>query len=151
MNTKEYIESGILEAYILGELHAGVNETPIEIAAKFHEVKQELLEIKEALERYALSHSVMPSSTLKPLLLATIDYFDSMNGEDEQAMPSILTRASSIADFSPLVERRDWIAPADFTGIYAKIIGYTAKVTTALVWMKDVIPTEFIIMNMKKF
>ncbi len=102
MNIKEYLESGIIEAFILDELNPCENENPVEIAISFPEVKQELWEIKEALERYALSHSVMPSSTIKPLLVATIDYFESLTEEDNQAIPPELDERSSIADFRNL-------------------------------------------------
>lgn len=142
MNLSEYIESGILEAYIINDLNAGESENPVEIAVNFPEVKHELSEIKEALERYALSHSVMPPSTIKPLLLATIDYFESMQEVDDKASPPELDERSSIADFATWFENKDMVAPADFSGIYAKIIDYTPEATTAIVWMKDMAPAE---------
>ncbi len=130
---KEYIESGILEAYILDELNVGESENPVTIAVNIPEVRQELLEIKEALERYALGHSVMPSSTIKPLLLATIDYFESLHEENDQAIPPELDETSSITDFAAWVEKKDMVPPPYFTGSYAKIIGYTPEATTAVV------------------
>lgn len=141
-NLNEYIESGIIEAYVFDQLNPGGREDRLQIALHIPEVKQEQLEIEEALEQYAFSHAITPSPNIKPLLLATIDYFESLEKGGVQAIPPDLNVTSLLSDFSQWVEKKDMVAPENFNGMYVKIIGYTPKATTAIVWMKEFAPTE---------
>jgi len=72
MNIQEYISSGILESYVLG------NATPEEIkeveiyASKHPEIKLELEEIEKAMNTYATQHSITPPAHLKEKILGKI-------------------------------------------------------------------------------
>jgi hypothetical protein len=72
MNIGEYISSGILESYVLG------NATPEEIlevekyAHIYPEIKSELESIEKALNKYASDHSVEPPYYLKDKIFAKI-------------------------------------------------------------------------------
>lgn len=66
----EYIESGILESYVLGMLNANERAEVEAMADKHPEVKAVLLELEETLGDMALAESVAPPTGLKENILA---------------------------------------------------------------------------------
>jgi anti-sigma-K factor RskA len=58
---KSYIESGILELYVLGQLNAGEIGEVEAMALKYPEVLQEIRAIEIAMEQYALANAVEPA------------------------------------------------------------------------------------------
>ena len=70
---KAYIESGILELYVLGELNEQEQYEVEAMAAKYPEVKQEISAIELAMEEYAIQHSVQPSIALEDKILEKIE------------------------------------------------------------------------------
>lgn len=62
---KAYIESGILELYVLGGLSEQEQHEVLAMAAKYPEVKQEIAAIELATEKYALAHAVPVPSALE--------------------------------------------------------------------------------------
>jgi len=69
---KAYIESGILELYVLGQLSAEECSEVAEMAHKYPEVKAEILAIELAMETYALQNAVEPSTTIEKQIFAKI-------------------------------------------------------------------------------
>lgn len=143
MNTlQEYIESGILELYVLGML------TPEEIAdvqnmSLLHaEVRKEIEAISDALVRDAESTTAPPHPAIKPFLMAVIDYTERLQAGEQPAFPPSLNEHSTAADFSEWLQRKDMELTADFEEMYAKIIGYTPQMTTAIAWIKTMAPQE---------
>ncbi|WP_276089736.1 anti-sigma factor [Pedobacter sp. JY14-1] len=67
-----YIESGILELFVLGQLNAQEQAEVESMAAKYPEVKQELEAIEIAMEQYALLHAVSPSEKLGEKIMSHI-------------------------------------------------------------------------------
>ncbi len=63
MNTREYIESGVLELYIFGKLSETENEEVQAYANEYPEVKQEIESIEKAIIN--LSYSVAPNLSLE--------------------------------------------------------------------------------------
>ncbi len=77
MNIQEYIESGILEAYVLGDLtQAGIDEVE-EMMEKHPEIMEEVTRISKSLEDLSMSSVEEPSPLLKAGILRRI--------EDEEA------------------------------------------------------------------
>lgn len=70
---KAYIESGILELYVLGELNEQEQHEVEAMAAQYPEVKQEISAIELAMEEYAIQHSVQPSKGLENKILEKIE------------------------------------------------------------------------------
>jgi len=60
LNSREYIESGILEEYVMGRLSATEREEVEARAAEDEAVRAEIEAIELALERYAVLHGVQP-------------------------------------------------------------------------------------------
>ncbi|WP_161888024.1 cupin domain-containing protein [Pontibacter russatus] len=136
-NVKAYIESGVLELYVMGASSPAEALAVEQMAAAHPEVRQELENISLALEGYARAHAVTPRNTVKPLLLATIDYMERLKHGEVPATPPVITPESHIADFATWLDREDMVLPPDADSIYVKIIGYTPDATTAIVWIKE--------------
>lgn len=60
MNTKEYIESGILELYVFGKLSPQEEREVEKNADQYPDIKEEISNIEIAFEQYALSKGVLP-------------------------------------------------------------------------------------------
>lgn len=141
-NCKEFITSGILELYVLGQTTPEEHIEVETMSALYPEVKQEILEISKALEQYALENPLTPDPVIKPFLMATIDYSDRMQNGEVFSSPPVLSPDSRIADYEAWISREDMVPPAEYDDIYAKILSYTPEVITAIVWLKVIAPQE---------
>lgn len=141
-NISSYIDSGILEAYVLGI--ATVEEASIveKMLLTHPQIKNELEQIESSLEQYASKHAVEPHATMKPLLFATIDYTERLKKGEAPSFPPLLNKNSKIADYAEWINRPDMVLPAESDEIFLKIIGYTPQATTAIVWIKEMAPDE---------
>ncbi|OUJ74443.1 anti-sigma factor [Hymenobacter crusticola] len=70
MNIQEYIESGILEQYALGELDEAQRADVERQAAAYPEVRAELEQIESALGAYGEAHALTPPAGMKERVLA---------------------------------------------------------------------------------
>jgi mannose-6-phosphate isomerase-like protein (cupin superfamily) len=141
-DNKAFIDSGILELYVLGQT-SDLENTEIEERLMYDSaLRTELEQIELALERYAFENAVELEETFKPLLLATLDYSDRLQKGEAITFPPILNENSKIEDFSEWLDRPDMQLPEDFANIYVKLIGHTDESTTAIVWMQDGAPPE---------
>lgn len=71
---KEYIETGILELYVLGQLSADDQKEVEAMAIKFPEIKREVDAIEIVMERYAVHNAVLPSQDLTTRILEKIGH-----------------------------------------------------------------------------
>ncbi len=133
----EYIESGILELYVLGELTPAEAEEVKQMASSYPAVRQELEAIRENLEQYALAHAVTPRPLMKSLFLATVDYIERLQNGEPIATPPVLSQNSLVADYATWINRPDFTLPPQATDVHIKIIGHTPEITTALVWLLE--------------
>lgn len=72
MNIKEYIESGILESYVLGITTAGESAEVERMVSKHPEAATELEAIRSTLENYALQYEKEPPAALKSKIMAAV-------------------------------------------------------------------------------
>ncbi len=143
MNTvSAYIESGILELYVLGMLNAEEMKEVEQMSAQHAEIRKEISEIGNALEKYATAHSVAPHPAIKTMLIATVDYSERMKAGESASFPPLLNENARIEDYSEWLNRKDMVRPAAVDDMFAKIIGYTTQATTAIVWIKNMAPHE---------
>jgi len=70
---KAYIESGVLELYVLGQLTPEQCAEVEHMAAKYPDVKQEITAIEIAMEQYAIAQAVQPSAGLEKQILSSIE------------------------------------------------------------------------------
>ena len=142
MNINEYISSGVLEQYVLGTISEEELLVVEQMADTHQEVKEEILSISYVLEQYAIENAVIPCRTIKPFIMATIDFMERMGGGEQPSFPPVLNENSQLIDFAPWLQREDMVLPFGAGDLYAKIIGYTPEVTTAIVWIKGAAPAE---------
>lgn len=138
----DYIESGVLELYVMGMASPHESEEVEKMATLHPEVRTEIEEIEKSLEVYAKAKAVSPHATVKPMLLATIDYMKRMGGGEAPSNPSILNENSKPSDFAEWINRADMTAPENFEEIFVKLIAHTPQATTGIVWIKNMAPHE---------
>jgi mannose-6-phosphate isomerase-like protein (cupin superfamily) len=113
-----------------------------EMAYTHKEVKRKIEEISETLKTYAESYSKTPDITIKPMIMASIDYEERLKKGEQPSFPPILNSDSTTEHYSEWTNRKDMILPDDFNGIYLKIIGYTPQAITAIAWLQSETPHE---------
>ncbi|HEY0176038.1 MAG TPA: anti-sigma factor [Pedobacter sp.] len=91
--SKAYIETGILELYVLGQLNALEQREVEEMAVKYPEIKQEIDAIEIAMEQYAVSHAIQPTAGLEKQI------FEKITRQDEE-----LVKHKNAAKIVPLHE-----------------------------------------------
>jgi len=138
----EYIQSGILEMYVLGITSPGQTIEVEKMAQQYKEIRDELDKINENIELYARLHAITPSPLVKPMLMATIDFTERLKKGEAMSFPPNLTKDSKWQDYNEWLSRPDMVSPKDLKGIFAKIIGYTPQATTAIVWIEEMAAAE---------
>lgn len=137
-----FIASGIMELYVMGHTSGEENARVEDMAARYPEIKQELEQIEMTLGDYAWQHAVAPDPTLKPFIMATIDYMERIGGGEIPAFPPELHAGSRIEDYHEWLQREDLQLQQPLREIQARIIGYTPQMTTAIVWIENGSPPE---------
>ena len=141
-NVTDLINSGVLQAYVLGlcdELEIAEVE---QLSASSVEVRNEIEQLSEDLEREMAKNAVTPDPIIKPMLMATIDFMERMQNGEQPAFPPALHEQSTVDDYKEWLTRPDMVVPADLKNIQARIIGYSPEVFTAIVWIKEMAPQE---------
>ncbi|MEJ7693873.1 MAG: hypothetical protein WKF69_12725, partial [Daejeonella sp.] len=69
---KTYLESGILELYVLGDLSGEEIREVESTIAQYPAVKAEVEEIENALQAYAISNAIEPSEAVRTKILNSI-------------------------------------------------------------------------------
>lgn len=141
VDVKKYINSGILEHYVLGLTSPEENEDISKMAVLYPEIDIEIDLIISTLHTHA-NNGVKPSATIKPFMLAIIDYTERLKAGETVTYPPILNKDSKIIDFKEWLDKPEMIIPSDFDLFYAKIIGYTPQATTAIAWLGLGAPPE---------
>jgi mannose-6-phosphate isomerase-like protein (cupin superfamily) len=137
-----YIESGILELYVMG-LTSEQESVEVEQMMALHpEVMEEVRTIEDSLEAYAQANAVQPHATIKPLLLATIDFMQRLGSGETPADPPILNENSTAAHYAQWIDRADFANPEHVEDIHVKLIAHTPQATTAIVWIREMAPDE---------
>lgn len=143
MDTIEnYINSGILELYVLGLTSEEENTEISELAAIHVELKREIEAIEQALNAYAEKIAPEISEATKEWIMTTINYTERLQNGEEVANPPRLNKNSKIEDFDTWLKRDNMQAPDDFDALHAKIIAATPEAKTLIVWLRYGAPPE---------
>ncbi|MEQ8907893.1 MAG: anti-sigma factor [Vicingaceae bacterium] len=97
MEPKAYIESGILEQYVLGQLSASEAAEVESMCKKNPEVAKEVEEISNSFEAYANAHAKKPSASVKANILAEITEAPSVEEFEGQEKSGHFARIIAIA------------------------------------------------------
>ncbi len=81
---KAYLESGILELYVLGDLSNEEIREVESMIAQYPEVRSELDAVENALQAYAISNSIQPAPALRDRILSSIE--TTTNSKEETAV-----------------------------------------------------------------
>jgi anti-sigma-K factor RskA len=76
---RAYIESGVLELYVLGDLTSGEKLGVELMLKKYPQLKSEILEIEESLQKYAEAHAMAAPESLRSRLLNSVNVSDATN------------------------------------------------------------------------
>ncbi|HRG37527.1 MAG TPA: cupin domain-containing protein [Bacteroidia bacterium] len=142
MNIENYINSGIIEMYVMGVLSEEENREIRNLSTTSSKMSTEVERVSATLENYARANEKQPSPALKPLLMATLDYLDRIEKGEAPVTAPLLSKKMAAADFERWLKRADMQAPAEYDSAYAKIISHSPSCTTAIVWLKDGSPKE---------
>ena len=136
-NTAEYISSGILEMYVLGLTSDVENIEITKLSSTHSEIKNEIEDIERSIVAYANVDASKINTSIKPLIIATIDYTERLKNGETPTFPPVLNEKSQVSDYAAWLDRSDMVHPTEFDEIYIKLIGFEAHVTSAIVWMKN--------------
>lgn len=139
---QKYIESGILELYVLGLATDDEENEVYEMARKYPEIKMELELLQSEIEEWGHANAVEPPALVKPFVMASVDYLERLQNGERPQNPPRLTSHSTVEDFKPWLEREDMSLPKSAKNVYAKIIVHSPERTMAIVWAKDEIEAE---------
>lgn len=141
-NIQEYLNSGILELYVLGITSNDETIEVTQLAEKHVEIRNEIDAIIEALKLYSQESAPEISPATKALLFATIDYKERLRNGEKYIMAPLLNKYSKIEDFKTWIERTDMQPSDEYESLDAKIISASPEVTTLVVWLKYGAPSE---------
>ncbi len=96
-NLKAYIESGVLELYVLGDLSPEETLRVEEIASQYPEIRDEIAAIEQALEQYAMQNAVQPSADIETRLLEKLGLNEVEEHESVQQEPVYTEEAKIIS------------------------------------------------------
>lgn len=137
-----YIESGILEMYVMGMVTDAEAKEVEDMALQHAAVRAEITAIGDTMEKLAVQNAVAPHPAVKPLLMATLNYMQRLQAGETPEFPPALHAGSTIEDFSRWLNRPDLLAPAHTEEIFVRVIGSTPEMTTAIVWLQTMAPHE---------
>ncbi|MDO8367399.1 MAG: anti-sigma factor [Saprospiraceae bacterium] len=87
MDIQSFIQSGLLEAYVLGQCSAEERTQVERMAADHVEVRAELSSIEASLEGYAAAHAVQPPDWMKTSILERLEQEPPGNSPPEELPP----------------------------------------------------------------
>lgn len=102
-DAKAYIETGILELYVLGHLNAQEQREAEEMAAKYPAIKEEITAIEIAMEQYAFKHAIEPTKGLDKQIFEKLGIPDDAVPFQEVPVPKETPAPSHEAKIIPLV------------------------------------------------
>ena len=103
MNIQAYIESGILEEYVLGIVSPQEKQEVECMSHIYPEIKEELLRTESALEEYALRHKTEPPAGLKDSIFGKMTFGGELPEASEEEAEE-LTEAEISPE--PVIDRR---------------------------------------------
>lgn len=119
MNIQEYIESGILDSYVLGATSDQERREVACMSAIYPEIQQEIDRLNETIEEYALAHSVEPPADLKAQIMGQLTFGEAPvkplfggNGSSSLSSASVPAPTGGTLTVSRPVFTMSWVAAA---------------------------------------
>ncbi|MBC7616231.1 MAG: cupin domain-containing protein [Pedobacter sp.] len=131
MNLKSYIESGIIEWYVLNDLPVDEKRGFERMLRTYPELREELNAIELALQSYATSQKIMPPHYLQEKVVKSLLNLEKEKAMDIEDLP-LIDRFSDYKNWLPMVERLGELPLAD-DGRCVKILRCDEQVTQTLI------------------
>lgn len=131
MNLKSYIESGIIERYVLNDLPVNEKRGVERMLHTYPELREELNAIELALQSYATSQKITPPHYLQEQVIKSLLNFEKEKAMDIEDLP-LINRFSDFKNWLPMVERLGELPLAD-DGRCIKILRCDEQVTQILI------------------
>lgn len=136
----QYIESGVLELFVMGALS---KEEAIEVetlAIEHPEIREEIAAIEDAQEEMANLAALQPPVHVKAKLMAALDEEEAKTQTKNN--PPFINQNSKIADFDIWVNDPQNVPPAEYEDPYFIPLVVNEDGATGMVWIRKYIPAE---------
>lgn len=137
MNIQAYIESGILEEYVLGTVSPQEKQEVECMSHIYPEIKEELLRTESALEEYALKHQTPPPASLKESLFAKMNFdsaqeIENKNIDETRAEDADSEPVPVISTIRPVAQDEPRVIDNVFNSVETKVVTpFWAKLAVA--------------------
>lgn len=125
MNIEDYIASGILEEFVLGQLDQEMCESILALAELHPEIKREIDTIEKSVEMLARAYAVEPPAELEQQIFDAIEQAD---------VPPPLTANSPISDYAYWLKTIQ--NPTDYENMHTELIAHSDEGTLVIAWIK---------------
>lgn len=132
-----YINSGILEEYVLGVTTPEETLEIAKMAALHPEIAKEIELISETLMQFSEKMASQLNPLVRTSVLSSIDFIERIKSGEVIVEPPLLHSNSQISDYLEWLNRSDMILPLDYKDAYAKVISANEIATTMIVWLKN--------------
>ena len=139
---QEYINSGILEYFVLGLTTEKETQEITAMLTVHAEITEEINQISTSLLQLSSLVAPKPNPTIRTSILSTIDYIERIKLGEVASFPPLLNPQSKISDFDQWVLKPEMAVPENFKDSFAKIIGANQIATTMIVWLTTEAPHE---------
>lgn len=137
-NIQEYIESGVLELYVMEALSEEECLEVEQLAEAHPEIQDEIEAIQDSLESYAMAHAVEPHDDARHMYLATLNYIDHMAvGAIPTEVPAVLEPGKSPEDFQLWLDHPVFQAPEVLPDTHVVIMHHSEALTSGIVWIRN--------------
>ncbi len=142
MDLEEIKNSGLLELYVIGDI-GDSDRLMLEKAMETHpSLKDEVMEIEQALELYAFANAEPPPAAAGPMLMALADFSERIKNGEISSMPPALHPAAKVEDYSEWLDREDMVASDDFESMFGKVMGKDEERINLIIWLRHGAPDE---------
>lgn len=136
----QYIETGVLELFVMGLLSKEEAMEVESLAVAHPEIREEIAAIEDAQEEMARLAALHPPAQLKSKLLATIE---TLEAETLAAgNPPFISRHSRIQDFATWIDNPENVAPEVYDDPFFIVLSNNEDGMTGMVWIQNNIPSE---------
>ncbi len=143
MDTIEnYINSGILELYVMGMTNEDETLEIKLLSDKNTEIRNEIEAICNALQKHASNTAPEIDPGVKAFLMGTINYTERLQNGEPFCVAPPLSKDSKISDFKTWLDKPEFNVYNPDDEINAKIISASPEVVTSIIWLKNGAPIE---------
>ena len=139
---KAYMESGILELYVLDALTDAERLEVQDKVANHPEIAAEVEALESALLGQVVTEAIAPPAAIEDALEKEWTRLETEEKEKMKEIPRILSHTSSIEDYKPWLDDPNIKPPSEYENVFFIPIHESERGMTVVVWMKEGSPEE---------